>query len=553
MWRDCNDFILPSSGRFFLQDVNRGDRRNLKIINSAGTYAANTLHAGMKSGTMSPSRPWFRLGFQDDGLAEFGPVKSWLHIVENQMRSTFLKSNLYRNVPFRDLGVFGTAALSLEEEFTERMIHTQAYPIGSYFLAKDEFGRINVFFREFQMTVRNLVNKFGRNDDSGDPDWDIFSTVVRNLYERGQYETFVSICHVICPNEDYVPGSPFKKHKRFASCYYERGMAGNSSNYMANKINDDKYLREEGYDWFPVLCPRWYVVGEDVYATDCPGITTIGDIKQLQHGEKKYGKALDKMVDPPMIAPVSLQNSKTTLLPGDFMFADVREGSQGIRSAHDVTLRLDHLDARQDKIALRISRGFYEDLFLMLAQSDRREITAREIDERHEEKLLALGPVLESVSEDIHDPLIEITFAILLKRGKIPPPPPEIQGMPLKIEFISIMAQAQKLIGVGTHERFINTVMAMLPVKPDVGDKVDFDQYIDVYGDQLSITPGVVRPDDQVEALRAARAEAMQAQQQAEQIPNIARAAKDFSQADTGGDNALAQMIRQAQGQQEAI
>jgi Bacteriophage head to tail connecting protein len=34
----------------------------------------------------------------------------------------------------------------------------------------------------------------------------------------------------------------------------------------------------------------------------------------------------------------------------------------------------------------RIKRAFYADLFLMMAESDRREITAREIDERHEEK-----------------------------------------------------------------------------------------------------------------------------------------------------------------------
>jgi len=49
----------------------------------------------------------------------------------------------------------------------------------------------------------------------------------------------------------------------------------------------------------------------------------------------------------------------------------------------------------------RIERSFYVDLFLMLANSDRRQITAREIEERHEEKMLMLGPVLQRLNDEL--------------------------------------------------------------------------------------------------------------------------------------------------------
>lgn len=543
-WQDVNDFILPASGKFFVSDVNRGGRRDLDIINNTATMAANTCHAGMMSGITSPARPWFRLGAPDPDLNEYSPVKDWCDIVGQRMNNVFLKSNLYKTLPYRDLAGFGTAPFSVEENI-DNVIHTAAYPIGSFYIAKDEFGRVNVFMREWMMSIRNIIRMFGRRDANGDYDWSNFSSFVKNAYERGQYETYISIVHVICPNEDYIPGSPFNKQKKFQSCYYERGFnsGGSNRNYM-QQADDDKYLRESGFDYFPILSPRWRVSGEDVYANDYPGVVCLGDVKQLQHSEMKFGKALDKMVDPTMVYPTSLQNQHTSQMPGGVIFADLREGMQGVRSAYDVNLRIDQLDAKMQRIEQRISRGFYEDLFLMLANNDRRQITAREIDERHEEKLLALGPVLEQLNQDMLDPLIDIAFNIMLKKGMVPTPPEELQGSPLKIEYISIMQQAQKMIGVNTQERFMNSIIAIAGAKPDVWDKVDTDQYIDTYGDGLSVPRGVIRSDEATAEIRAQQQQQIAQQQAAQNLPGIAGAARDLSQADIGdGQNALSKLV----------
>ena len=543
VWRDINDFILPASGRFFLSDTNKYSRRNLSIINSSGQMAANTCHAGMMSGITSPARPWLRVASPDPDLNEFGRVKDWNAIVSERMMSVFFKSNLYQTLPYRELAGFGTAPMSVEFN-QDKVIHCSSYPPGSYYLAKDEFGMVNVFYREWEMTVRNIVHRFGRKDANGNYDWSNFSTMVKQCYERGQYETYVTIAHCISPNEDYMYGSPFSRHKKFASCYYERGVSSKAGNrnYMQGD-DDDKYLEESGYDYFPVCVPRWYTTGEDVYATDCPGMTAIGDVKQLQHSEQKYGKGLDKMVDPTMVMPTSMANQKTTMLPGGIMYADIREGSQKIMPAHEVNLRIDHLDAKMSKIEQRISRAFYEDLFLMLAQSDRREITAREIDERHEEKLLALGPVLERLNQDLLNPLVDITFNNMMRLGMLPPPPEEIQGQQLKIEYISIMAQAQKMIGVNVDERFLNNILTILPVKPDAADKVDFDQYIDVHGERLSVAPGIIRSDEAVADLRAQRAQAEAQAAAMQNAPQMARTAKDLSETDLEKESALKAMM----------
>jgi hypothetical protein len=458
-WRDLSDYILPRRARFFVSDTNKGDRRNHKIIDSTATTAVRTLRSGMMGGVTSPARPWFRLTTPDPGLADYGPVKDWLYLVSQKMMTIFSKSNLYNKLPiiYGDIGVFGTAALSIEEDM-DKVIHCQAFPIGSYLIGNNDKLQVDVFMREFRMTVRQLVEKFGKKNENGQPDWSIFSTQVKNLWDRAQYEEWVEVVHVVKPNADWHPKKLESKFKKYHSCYYERGASYGGASYIAP--NDDKVLSEGGFDFFPILCPRWEVTGEDVWGTECPGVIAIGDIKQLQLGEKRAAQAIEKMINPPMTAPTSLRNQKASILPGDVTYLDVRDGMQGFRPAHDIALRLSELENKQAQVRERIRKAFYEDLFLMLATLDRRNITAREIEERHEEKLLALGPVLEQLNQDLLDPLIDNTFAIMLRQGLVPPPPEEIQGQDLRVEYTSIMAQAQKLVGIAGLERPASSAVA---------------------------------------------------------------------------------------------
>ena len=546
-WRELGDYILPRRGRFEVTDVNRGDKRSTKIIDSTGTFAAGTLRSGMMSGVTSPARPWFKLTTPDPDLAEFGEVKLWLEKVSQRMGTSFLRSNCYNTLPtvYGDLGTFATGAMLIEEDFSGEVFSTMSMPIGSYMLGVDERGRVNTFFREFRMTVRQLVSKFGQKIN-GKIDWSNFSDYVKNQWDMSNYQAWVNVCHVISPNDDYDHDKIHAKNKKFSSCYYEKGSVTNSgSSYMAGPY-DDRFLRESGYDYFPVLAPRWEVTGEDIYGTNCPGMVALGDIKALQTGEKRIAQAIEKMINPPLKGPSALRTQKVSLLPGDVTYTDERSDSRGLSPVHEVNFRIQEAEMKQDQMRRRVQRAFYEDLFLMLASSDRRQITAREIDERHEEKLLALGPVLEQLNQDLLDPLIDIVFDFHVRQGLIPPPPQELQGMDLKVEYISIMAQAQKLVGISGIERFAGFVGQVAQVNPEIMDKINSDQMIDVYADIVSISPSIVRTDEDVASIRQQRQAQVQAQQKAAMIQQGAAAAKDLSSADMEGDNALTRMLQGA-------
>lgn len=555
-WRELNDFILPRRARFFTTDVNKGDRRNQKIIDSTGTLALRTMRSGMMAGITSPAREWKKLTTDDPDLADYGPVKNWLSVVNERMSNMFLRSNLYNALPitYGDLGVFGTSVMFMEEDF-DAVMRCQVLPIGSYMIANDDTMRVRVLFREFPLTVRQIVMKFGFDRMTGKPNWNNISDYVHTQWDRGNYEQWVDVCHVIQPNMEYDDKRLLSKYKKFLSCYYEKGSTRGSDTMYMNKDDQAKYLRESGYDYYPALGVRWEVTGEDVYATDCPGMTALGDIKQLQHGEKKSAQAVDKKISPAMVAPTSLKHQKATILPGDITFLDVREGQQGFKPAHEVDFSIKEHEEKQQQVRLRIQRAFYEDLFLMLAQSDRREITAREIEERHEEKLLALGPVLEQLNQDLLDPLIDNAFDFMMRQGLIPPPPPELQQEgpnQLKVEYISIMAQAQKLVGISSIERFAEFVDARVVASKDTSfyDKIDRDQMIDKYGDRLGIDPEIIVPDEKVAQIRADRAKQQQQTIQAENAANMAGAAKNLSETDLSKDSALSRLLAQAQAGQ---
>ncbi len=542
-WRDLSDNILPRRSRFFVSDANKGDKRNQKIIDSTGSIAARTLRAGMMGGVTSPSRPWFSLGAPDPELAEFEPVKQWLHFVTKRMANIFLKSNLYQVLPivYGDIGTFSVSAMEVMED-KESVVRFGAYPVGSYAISTNEKGQVRVFMRELQMTVRQIIEEFGRRED-GSIDFDRFSSYIKNLYDQDLHEAWVEVVHFILPNEEHDESKIDPKYKKYASVYYERGAVSGSTQVFSTSVDNDKFLRESGFDFFPVMAPRWEVSGEDIYGTSCPGMVALGDIKQLQLQEKRSAQAIEKMINPPMVGPSALKTSSPTILPGGITYSDTASGQQGFRPAHEVNFRIGELEQKQQQIRQRIQRAYYEDLFQALITSDRRQITAREVEEISDEKLLAIGPVLEQINQDLLDPLIDNTFNIMLKQGLIPEPPQEIQGQDLRVEYVSIMAQAQKLIGLSSLERFTQYVANVAQADPQVLDKVNTDQLVDEYSERVSLPPGIVKTDDEVEEVRAARAKAQQQAQQMEAIQQASGAAKDLSQANTSGDNALTGVI----------
>lgn len=522
-WSEISDYVLPRSGRYFIQDRNRGQRRHNSILDNTGTKALRVLAAGMMAGMTSPARPWFRLATPDEDLNKSPAVKLWLSQVTRIMLNVFGKSNTYRALHsgYEELGAFGTTATIVMPDF-QNVIHHYPLTTGEFCIAQNWKGEVVTLYREFQKTVGEMVAEFGR---------DRCSTSVQNMWDRGNLDQWITVIHAIEPRSDRDTTKRDALNMAWKSVYFELNGARS------------KYLSEGGFKQFPALAARWATAGGDIYGNS-PGMDALGDIKQLQHEQMRKGQAIDFMTKPPIQVPASMKARDVDTLPGGISFVDQAGPAGGMRTAFDVRLDLSHLLGDMQDVRERIKSAFSADLFLMLANSVNTQMTATEVAERHEEKMLMLGPVLERLHTELLEPLIESTFEHMVAARKdngesiLPPPPPEMQGMQLNVEFVSMLAQAQRAIATNSVDRFVGNLGQVAQFKPGVLDKFDEDAWADKYSDMLGVDPEFVVSNDKVALIRKQKAQAQAQAQQIAQAEQAASAAQKLGTVQTPTGNA---------------
>jgi len=526
-WNEISTRLMPRAGRFFVQDRNKGNKRHNQIYDSSATQALSILAAGMMSGMTSPARPWFRLTTGGDDLDSYQPVKIWLDQVTRLMLKIFQGSNTYRALHsmYEELGGFGTAASIMVPDFRS-VIHHHPLTAGEYAITTDWRGDVATLYREFQKTVGQIVKEFG---------YKACSPTVQNLYDRGNLEAWVTIIHAIEPRADRDPSKNDPQNMAWKSVYFEIGG------------NQQHCLRESGFKRFPALVPRWVVRGGDIYG-ESPAMTALGDINQLQHQQLRKAQGIDYKTRPPLQAPTSMKNRDVEMLPGGITYVDSANPHGGIRSAFEVNIDLQHLLGDIRDVRERIRSCFFADLFTMLANQTDTRMTATEVAERHEEKLLMLGPVLERLQNELLDPLIENTFDAIMEAGIAPPAPDELQGRPLNVDLIGMLAQAQRAVGTNSIDRFVGNLGAVAQFKPEVLDRFDSDRWAEVYSDSLSLDPQIIVPRDQAQAIREQRAQAQAQAQQAALAEQQASTAQKLASAKTDQPNALTDATRAFQG-----
>lgn len=518
----------PRRGRFDIDTPKRkvGGKMNDSILNSRGRLALRTLQSGMQAGITSPARSWFQLLAADQDLRKRHAVRGYVDSTARIMREMLQSTGTYNalHVGYGDLGLLGTDCAILDEDARDGFMLHQLPP-GQFWLAANGRNEVDTLYFEDWLTVEQVVGRFVyRGDPRNEPDWTVCSGTVRRLWDQGKRFELVHVARIIAPRRNRDPYLETPDNKPVASIWWEIGASG------------EQLLRDSGYDANPLIASRWYREGSNVWG-DSPGMDALPDVKMLQVIERDKNEAVKRMNRPPMNAPTSFRNTPFSTAPGAMNFTDDKDG---LRPAYEVDPPINHM--REDIRATeeRIDEAMYADLFRMLANSDRRQITAREIDELREEKLIGLGPVLELQHREKLRPLLLGIYRIGLKQKRFEPAPEELDGKALVIDYISILAQAQRAITTGGIEKLFGFTGNLAGVMPDVLDRLDGDAAVEEYAGALGVTPKVLRDEDAVKEIRQGRAQQQQAAQTAEMM---AKAGPGFKAGVEG-----AQLLSQAPG-----
>lgn len=522
------EYINPWKSRFMTSDRNNGRKRGTKIINGHGRKCVRILASGMMAGLTNPSRPWFALETFDPDLMEYAPVKEWLEKVEVRMNMVLSRSNFYNEMPkvYAELGTFGTGCFSLMDDYDD-VTNMQTFTVGEYMIAQDDKRRVNAFGREFEITVENVVQWFGYKN---------CSPAVQRDYDKGNYDTWVKVNHLIERDHKQDIWLGMGGGRPFRQLYWEDRVADKNSN------SDKQFLQAVGMHEFAVMAPRWETNTGDIYGNG-PGQDALADIKQLQTMEKRKLNKLEKHTNPAMRGSALLKTERTSSLPGDMTYEP--DGTQNrYEPAYQIDGDIRDIAAEIQNKKTEIGEFFFTDLFLALINDQRNQrATAREIAEIHEEKLLMLGPVLGQINREGLDPAIARLFGQMNRARLIPPPPPEMNGMPISVKYTSILAQAQRMVDVGAIERTATFVTTLAGAFPQALDRFDVDNAIDKYQEITGAPVSLIIPLARAQETRQARAQAEQQQALAAQGAQAIDSAKQLSETQTNGTNALSDIL----------
>lgn len=508
LWRDIRDYCLPDLGCFSGEDATQGSKRYRKILDAEAIGCADVLAAGLLGGVSSPSRPWLRLTTMDPDLDKNPVVKEWMTKVQDLLLLYFSKAECYNALhqSYLELPVFGTAC-TIVKPHPEQLISLQNLTIGEYWLAEDDYGKVDTMYRRLSLTAKQMVQQWGFEAVNND---------VRQAFEKDPFARF-NVIHAIEPRIERNPDKRDNKNMPWQSVYFQEGV-------------QDKVLSESGFRNFPALCPRWMTSGGSVYGRG-PGAKALSAQKSLQRLHLRLAELVDYGTRPPILYPSTLKDQLSQFKPGGRVAVNPQEAPI-IRSMWEVRTDPQAMLALIQSTRQDIQRIFFVNVFQMIAatanQTDR---TATEVQALEQEKVMVLGPVLERLHTELLDPLVTNAFGFMVEYNMLPEVPEELYGRELSIEYVSVLAEAQKNASANGIVRTAQQIGLLAQINPQAVDKLDVDATIDQLADMNGVPPSLIVTGQKVALIRQQRAEQQQAQMQAAQLQQAMTSLKDLGQA----------------------
>jgi hypothetical protein len=493
VWLDCFDHSWPIRGSGLQGgsplDAQQALDRKARLLHSVATEASRTLAAAVVSGATPSSSVWALLaamgGTDDAGKAWLEWAGKLLH--EEIHASTFDAAAFECAM---DLVAAGWFALYVGDD-DRGLTFTQWAMSGVFAASTVAGGPVDTVFRKYTLTAEQAVREFGA---------DKVSAQTRKFADTDP-DAEVQICHAIYPRTTYLVGAKMAKNMPIASCHFE--------------IDQKHELRESGYHEMPVIVPRWAVIPSSVYAIG-PMFDALPDARELNEFLR-----MDKMNAEFAIAGMWIAEDDGVLNP-----RTVKIGPRKIIVANSVD-SMKRLEAggdwqlAQEKIAqyeARIRRVLMAD---QLQPQDGPSMTATEVHVRVNMIRQLLGPIYGRLQAEYLAPLVERCFGLAYRAGLFGEAPQSLGGASLRVKYNNPLARAQKMDDVGAIERLNQSISGLAglgEISPEAVESLDI---VNFDGNMRSLIEGLgvpqtgVNSKDQVAEIRANRAKARQAQQQA--------------------------------------
>lgn len=508
-WREIIRFMRPDAvDPYHSPAMNPGEKTRHEILDSTGEMALELLAAALHGSLTNPATDWLLLRAEDDALNERDDVAIALEEATQGMLTMFRSPSAHFTAAihetYLDLVGFGIGHLFMADRMrnTDSPLLFQPRPVAELLIDENAEGVVDTWIRSFEMSARQAAQELG---------WRLPDEVASAAEQPATQDKLFEFVQRIAPRGDggRVAGVSARRNMPFANDIVAASSA--------------QTVYGGGFEEAPLVSPRWSKRAGEVYGRG-PGMKALPDVKMLQRMARATIRGAEKTIDPPLMVPDDGVMSPVRLTSGGLttVRADMLNGATSpirpIVTDANVSLGVELMR----EVRGRVEMAFYSHL-IQINQDYR--MTATQVLEISERTMQAMSPMLGRLQTELLGPLVERSFNVMLRAGRFRFPP-ALDRRPLKIEFVSPIARAQKL---SEAQGMLRSIAAGQQIAaggaPEVMDIFDLDAQLRRISGYFGTPKSDMRDPDQVAAIRRGRAEVAQQQAQRQGLKEVAETA----------------------------
>ena len=500
IWQDVTDYVIPRKNQI-IEIQTKGSQQNEKVFDSTAIHSNDLLAASLQGALTSNSTLWSKIRVANDDFKDDEVVKRWQDETTKAMWRAYNDSNYRMEIHemFLDITSVATGCTLIEENdieiagFNGLMFRT--YFIMNYVMEENYKGIVDTVMRKIFYKPRQAKQKFG--DNAG-----------KKVLKGDENDDFAYI-HVVMPVKEY--GGKLANSKwKFTDIYIS--------------VEDEAIVSEKGYHEFPYIVPRWAKASGEKYGRS-PSFNALPFIKTLNAAIAYMLKAWAKDINPSRLVPEGLGFTikdvpgTQTAVPMHLIKA-IKEGALTSEAKWEVS------ETMVADLRSAIKEIYFTDQIQIQKKA---QMTATESTIIFELMQRLLGPIFGRMEIEIFTPMIERVFGIMLRAGALPELPEQLEDVELEIQYVGPLARAQKMGEVNAIRGWLEDIILVAPVQPEVLDVPNWTEIVTDTGRLRSVNEKYINTQEEIEKIREARQQQQEDAQTTEEAEVASKVIKNLS------------------------
>jgi len=489
--QEIAEYVMPRKNQFLRTNV-AGEKKGIELYDNTAMVSCDVLASSLHGTLTNSATMWFEIAAGREEINNLEPVREYLQDLTKRAHRILNNSNFQSEIHeyYLDLCAFGTGVMTVEKD-PDTLVRFSVKHLSEIFIAENARGFIEEVYRCFQWEAKQIVEQFasGVNVENKAQVEALVGRDVAGCFYKNDSQKF-EIIH--CVYRDTF-------EQDFAMPY--------SSVYVLKK--DKKVLSEGKFRRFPYLVSRWTKLSGEVYGRS-PAMNALPEAKTLNMMAKTMIKGAQKVVDPPVQLPDDGFVRPLRTYPGgvNYYRAGSTDRAEPIFNDSRIDFGFEAMRERQ----MRVQQAFYIDR-LNLANNDR--MTTVEVNQRVQEQMRFLGPVLGRQEPEFLRPLLDRVLDIMIEEDGgtgevIGFAPPELQEIDLDVRYSSPIARAQRAQEASALQAALQASIGAIQLDSTASDIINSEMIVRENFAIYGAPQKVLRRRAEVEAIREARQEAME-------------------------------------------